>query len=357
MKEKRRLTWLLPLVPIMAIIVILAANHKAVRLVFYNLTVPVYQMDALQEWNGGTAYLEVPYSDVSPSDYLNLYVPHSAEPPPLYVIIHGGGFISNDAESRQAQLMYRYFRDHGFACATVNYRLAQEAPFPAAIEDCKAAIRYLRAHAAGYGYNADRIAVFGESAGGYLAIMCAFTNDGEFNGLSFVGQDELGDVSAKVDILVDYYGAVEKDMEKDLPILGLPEFVYQVANSWLGGDVLEGYDDIHSFWLRKNISDMAQEELAVSDPYTYFAENITEDSDLFVWIVHGDCDITVPYLQSERLCSRLTAILGPDRVTYRLIPNMGHASDPLYSDEELGLLGKNLRSRLAKNDGGVGFLS
>ena len=347
MKEKRKWTWLLLLIPT-SIIIILAANHKAVRLVFYNLTVPIYQMDTSQEWSAGTAYLEVSYCDVSPSDYLNLYVPDSAAPPPLFVVIHGGGFISNDAEARQAQLMYRYFRDHGFACATVNYRLAQEALFPAAVEDCKAAIRYLRAHAAQYGYSADRIAVFGESAGGYLAIMCVVTNDGEFNSLSFVGQDELGDVSAKVDVLVDYYGAVEKDMVKDLPILGLPEFVYQVANSWLGGDVLEGYDDIHSFWLRKNISEMTQEELAVSDPYTYIAENVTEDSDLSVWIVHGDCDITVPYLQSERLHDRLTDILGLDRVTYRLIPNMGHASDPLYSDDELGLLEEYLKSRLAE---------
>ena len=347
MKEKRKWIWLLLLAPA-AIIVILTVNHKAVRLVFYNLTVPVYQMDTSQEWSGGTAYLKVPYSDVSPSDYLNLYVPDSAEPPPLFVVIHGGGFISNDAEARQAQLMYRYFRDHGFACATVNYRLAQEAPFPAAIEDCKAAIRYLRTHAAGYGYNADRIAVFGESAGGYLAIMCAVTNDSEFNTLPFVGQDELGDVSAKVDVLVDYYGAAEKDMEKDLSALGLPLFIYQVANSWLGGDVLEGFDDIHSFWHRKNISEMTQEELAISDPYTYIAENVAEDGDLSVWIVHGDCDITVPYLQSERLCDRLTDILGPDRVTYRLIPNMGHASDPLYSDEELGLLEEYLKSRLAE---------
>ena len=348
MKEKRKWTLLLILVPVMAIIVILAFNHKAVRLVFYNLTVPVYQVNASQEWSGGTAYLEVAYSDVSPSDYLNLYVPDSAELPPLFVVIHGGGFISNDAEARQAQLMYRYFRDHGFACATVNYRLAQEAPFPAAIEDCKAAIRYLRAHSAEYGYSAERIAVFGESAGGYLAIMCAVTNDGEFNSLSFMGQDELGDVSARVDVLVDYYGAVEKDMEKDLPTLGLPRFIYQTANSWLGGDVLEGYDDIHSFWLRKNISEMTLEELAISDPYTYILENVTEDGDLSVWIVHGDCDITVPYLQSERLCDRLTSILGSNRVTYRLIPNMGHASDPLYSDEELGLLEEYVKSKLAE---------
>lgn len=348
MKQKRKKLWAIPLALAAVIGGTLAVNYKATRQVFYNLTVPTYDLDESRDWSGGISYVNVPYSDVSSSDYLNLYVPDSHEPPPLYVIIHGGGFIANDAESRQAQLMYRYFRDHGFACATVNYRLAQEAPFPAAVEDCKAAIRFLRAHADEYGYNAERIGVFGESAGGYLAIMCAATNDREFNGLTFIGQDMLGDVTAKVDVLVDYYGVVEKDMESDLPAIGLPKFIYDVANSWISKDALGGYEDINSFWLRKNIADMTPEELAVSDPYTYIEENLPEDASLSVWIIHGDCDITVPYLQSARLYDRLTGLLGADRVTYRLIPNMGHASDPLYSDEELGLLEEYLRDKLVE---------
>ena len=176
--------------------------------------------------------------------------------------------------------------------------------------------------------------------------MCAVTNDDEFNDLPFIGQDEMGNVSAKVDVLVDYYGAAEKNMEKDLPSLGLPEFIYQVANSWLSGDVIEGFEDINSFWLRKNVSEMTQEELSNSDPYAYIVENVTESSDLYVWIVHGDCDITVPYLQSERLFDRLSGILGKDRVFYRLVPNMGHASDPLYSDAELELLEGYLKKKL-----------
>lgn len=315
-------------------------------MVFYNLTVPTYNLDNSQDWNGGTTYMEIPYADVSPSDYLNLYVPDTEEAPPLFVLIHGGGFISGDAETRQAQLMYRFFRDRGYACASVNYRLAQEAPFPAAIEDCKAAIRFLRAHADEYSYCADHIAVFGESAGGYLAVMCAVTNDGEFNDLPFIGQDKTGSVSAKVDVLVDYYGHIEHTgLNEDLHMLRLPKIIFQVANSWISGDVLNGYEDINSFWQRKNVSEMTQEELAVSDPYTYIEENLTAGSDLSVWIIHGDCDITVPYLQSKRLNERLTKLLGADRVAYRLVPNMGHASDPLYSDEELELLEAFLKDR------------
>ena len=332
---------------VLAIVVTLAVNYRATYLVFRNLTVPTYKLDeSRDDWSGGTAYLKVPYSNVSSSNYVNIYVPDLEEAPPLYVVIHGGGFVFNDAEARQAQWMYRYFRDHGFACASVNYRLAQEAPFPAAVEDCKAAIRFLRAHAGEYGYNADRIAVFGESAGGYLAVMCAVTNDDEFNGLTFIGQDELGNVSAKVDVLVDYYGVVEFGMEKDISEIGLPNVIYQIANSWTGGDTTQGFADVESFWLRKNISEMTSEELAVSAPYTYIEKNLPGNSDLSVWIVHGDCDITVPYLQSERLNDRLIDLLGADRVTYRLIPDMGHASDPLYSDDELGRLEAYLKNKL-----------
>lgn len=347
MKQKRKWLWFIPVVLVLVIVVTLAVNCKAAYLVFRNLTVPVYDLDeSRDDWSGGTVYQEVPYSDASSSDYVNIYVPDSEEAPPLYVVIHGGGFVSGDAESRQAQWMYRYFRDHGIACASVNYRLAGEAPFPAAVEDCKAAIRFLRAHAEEYGYNADRIAVFGESAGGYLAVMCAVTNDDKFNGLTFIGQDELGDVSAKVDVLVDYYGVMEWGIEKDLTAIGLPEFIYQIANSWISVDDMEGFGSFESYWLRKDVSGMTPEELAVSNPYTYLDKNLPENRDLSVWIVHGDCDITVPYLQSERLNNRLIDLLGADRVIYRLIPDMGHASDPLYSDAELGLLEEYLKDRL-----------
>lgn len=348
MRKKHK--WLIALLVLLVVIVgTLAIYHRATYLVFRNLTVKTYKLDESQDdWNGGRTYLEVPYCDVSPADYVNIYVPDTAEMPNLYVIIHGGGFVSGDAESRQAQWMYRYFRDHGFACASVNYRLAEEAPFPAAVEDCKTAIRFLRAHAEEYGYNADHIAVFGESAGGYLAAMCAFTNDGEFNTLPFIGQEQLGDVSAEVDVLVDYYGVMEMGMDKDISEIGLPKPIYKIANFWANKETTQGFENVESFWLRKNLSEMTPEELAVADPYTYISENLTEDRDLSVWVVHGDCDITVPYLQSERLQARLTDVLGSDRVVFRLIPDMGHASDPLYADAELEGLEDYLNDKLLK---------
>lgn len=103
-------------------------------------------------------------------------------------------------------------------------------------------------------------------------------------------------------------------------------------------DILAGYDGVFPFWYRKNYADITPEDVAILAPYTYINKNLPGNKDLSVWIIHGDCDLTVPYLHSHRLNHRLMELLGEDRVTYRFIPGMGHASDPLYSDEELGLI-------------------
>lgn len=332
---------------VVALAVAAAVWHRAVRAVWGNWTAGKIDMDESTEWAGGTSYIKVPYAEDSENQYLDLYVPDTEDgtAPPLFVLIHGGGFIANDSQSRQAQLMYRYFRDHGYACATVNYRLAQEAPFPGAVQDCKTAIRFLRAHAAEYGYDAEKIPVFGESAGGYLAIMCAVTDDKEFNEIPFIGQEELGDVSSRVSVLVNYYGAADaRSSAEEWKELGIPGVVWDIANGWVSGDALEGFEDIHSFWYRKNVSEMTPEEYAVTDPYHYIDEN--DLSGLSAWIIHGDCDITVPYLQSEKLAERLSEKLGEDAVSYHLIPGMGHASDPLYSDEILGQIDEFLREKM-----------
>ena len=332
---------------VIAAVIIAAVWHKAAYAVFKNLTVEKYDMDQSADWDGGKSYMKVPYAEDSENQYLDLYVPDTADGtlPQLYVIIHGGGFIANDSQSRQAQLMYRYFRDHGYACATINYRLAQEAPFPGALCDCKAAIRFLRAHAAEYGYDAEKIPVFGESAGGYLAIMCSVTNDDEFNDIAFIDQDELGDFTSRVDLLVDYYGICnERKTAEQWKQLGIPDLVFNIANSWISGDTLQGFENIHSFWYRKNVSEMTDEEFAVTSAEHYIAEN--DLSGMAAWIMHGDCDITVPYLQSVDLAAVLGKELGADNVSYHLIPGMGHASDPLYSDELLGELDAFMKEKL-----------
>lgn len=326
---------------------IAAIYHKAAYAVFKNLTVRKVDLDDSAEWEDGKSYTDIKYAGDSSSQYLDLYVPgaQSGQRPPLFVLIHGGGFIAGDARTRQAQFMYRFFRDQGYACASINYRLAQEAAFPAGLSDCKAAIRYLRAHADLYGFDAEKVAVWGESAGGYLAVMCAVTDDTEFMDIQYTDQENYGDISAGVNVLVDYYGAIDLGgMAGDWEALGIPDIVYRVANSWISGDVLSGYENVESFWMRKNTSEMTEKEMSCIDPHHYIKKN--ELTGLSAYIVHGDCDITVPYLHSERLYEALRGKLGDDSTVFHLVPGMGHAADSLYSDEMLADLKHYLDEKL-----------
>ncbi len=332
------------LVSILAVFIICCLiNYKAVYAVFCNLTAKSIQMKENDEWKEGKTYLKVPYSDASDSDYVDIYVPTDIEHPKLLVLVHGGGFVMNDSQCRQARFMYQYFRDHGYACASVNYRLAQEAGFPGAIEDVKACIRFLRANAKEYGFDADRIAIWGESAGGYLACAAAFTNEGQFDGGSFIGEDESEmKISSRVQVLVDYYGSAElENRENDWKALGIPHIVTDIANSWLDNDDMEGYDSVITYWLRGKLKDKKEADLT-----QYIGQNLSEKSDLAVWIEHGNCDLTVPYLQSERLYEKLSKIIGSSNVHFQLIPGAGHAKDMLYSEEQLDEVRKFLEKHM-----------
>ena len=335
---------------ILALVCVVAiVNYKTVGWIWDNLTAPTYDFDENSEdvWDGGTSYVGLQYSEISESDYINLYLPDDIENAPLFVLVHGGGFVTNDNMSRQARLMINYFRDNGYAVASVNYRLAQEALYPAAIEDVKAAVRFLRAHAEEYGYDADNIAIWGESAGGYLAAMAAFTNDEEYNDLEFIDQDTLGDVSAGVSVLVDFYGIFDMvGKDADWEELGLPDIVYNIANNWAMGYMKEtGANSIEEAWMGKDISEMSEEEINAITPLYYLEKNIDENKELSIWITHGTSDITVPYLQSQKLYDLATS-LGVKNVHLELLEGYGHADDRCYSDEELSLISDFIKENL-----------
>jgi acetyl esterase/lipase len=98
------------------------------------------------------------------------------KPRPGIVVIHGGGWIEGDKSSFSAANgevpgNIQHFAEMGFVAVTVNYRLSSEAPFPAALEDCKTAVRWLRAHAKEYNLDRDSIGAWGNSAGGHLALL------------------------------------------------------------------------------------------------------------------------------------------------------------------------------------------
>jgi len=128
---------------------------------------------------------------------LDLYLPERAGGP-LLVMIHGGGWMGGSKDQPEGLTLL----GRGFALAQIDYRLSQDAIFPAQIEDCKAAIRWLRAHAAEYGYDSRRIGAWGASAGGHLAALLA-TTAGQFD----VGEHLDG--SSVVSCAVDLFGPAD----------------------------------------------------------------------------------------------------------------------------------------------------
>lgn len=135
---------------------------------------------------------------------LDLYLPDQGENHPLLIWVHGGAFrVGSKAGSEHDPVPIHYI-EQGYAVASLNYRLSQHAIFPAQIQDCKAAVRWLRAHAAQFKLNPRRFGAWGPSAGGHLVAMLGTTGH--------VGEYEVGEhlaQSSRVQCVVDYYGPTD----------------------------------------------------------------------------------------------------------------------------------------------------
>lgn len=132
---------------------------------------------------------------------LNLARPSTGEGPfPAVVCIHGGGFRAGTRQSYDS--LIRKLAQNGYVAATVTYRLAPKYPFPAAVHDVKAAVRWLRANAKRYHVDPDRIGATGGSAGGHLAQFLGVTADVK----AFEGEGGHPEQSSRVACVVNYYG-------------------------------------------------------------------------------------------------------------------------------------------------------
>ena len=130
---------------------------------------------------------------------LDLYLPAGKARPVLLVWVHGGAWNTGRKSGVPGPLVRS-----GLAVASVDFRQASEARFPAQVHDIKAAIRFLRANAATYGYRADRIVIAGASSGGHLAAVVGVTNGHR----QLEGTEGTSlDVSSDVQAVVSYYGA------------------------------------------------------------------------------------------------------------------------------------------------------
>jgi acetyl esterase/lipase len=222
---------------------------------------------------------------------LDLYTPEKiSKPVPGLIFIHGGGW---DGGSRDVYKPYTVsYAKKGYVAATISYRLSGEAPFPAAVEDAKCAVRWLRANAAKYHVDPKKIAVIGGSAGGHLSLMVGYSSDVP----ELEGNGGNPKVSSRVQAVVDFYGPYDLTTE----------FARKagVVKKFLGGKT---YDE-------------APELYKQASPMTYLTKN-----DPPTLILHGTIDDVVPIEQSDRLAARLKALGIP--VVYDRLEGWPHTMD------------------------------
>lgn len=229
---------------------------------------------------------------------LDLYRPAKLDRPvPGLIFIHGGAWKGGTKD------MYRPYAVHyaqkGYVAASISYRLSSVAPFPAAVEDAKCAVRWMRAGADKYGVDPNHICVLGGSAGGHLAMMVAYS----WPDKQLQGSGGHEGASSKVQAVVSFYGP------SDLTAPRVRDA--DVVRQFLGGKKYEDSPDLY-----RRASPIFH--LSKDDPPTL--------------ILHGTIDALVPISQSDRLIERLKQ-LGIPYVYDRLEgwPHVMDLAEPVFN--------------------------
>jgi len=258
----------------------------------------------------------------NPRQALDLFLPEKREGEgllPVIVFIHGGGWQGGDKNGGGAKVA-PYVATGKFAGASIAYRLSSEAQWPSQIHDCKAAIRWLKAHAKEYQLDPERIAVWGTSAGGHLVAML-----GVSDGVKDL-EGEIGphlDQTGKVSCVVDFFGPTEMLRMGSEPGAERHNSPDSPESKLIGGTVLENPDKAKS-----------------ASPI----EHVTA-GDAPHLIVHGSKDPTVPYSQSVDYEKRLESVGVP--AIFLTVEGAGHGqgfgksvSDTVTAFLEKQLLGE-----------------
>lgn len=232
---------------------------------------------------------------------LDVHRPSGVKQPPLIVYVHGGAWRAGS----KSDVLIAGLLEHGFAIASVDYRLSTQARFPAQIHDIKAAIRFLRGKASLFDLNTERIAIIGSSAGGHLAALAGVTNGHKaLEGRVGEHLDQRSEVSA----IVSFYGASNlQSILGQSTAFGLT--VRIPALKLLLGDVPEKAPS-----LAKLASPVAH--LDKADPP--------------LLLLHGDADPQMPHAQSEELAKAYQA-----SVKLITLPGSKHGGPAFYDEDRL----------------------
>jgi acetyl esterase/lipase len=250
---------------------------------------------------------------------LDLYLPEESPPAGLIVWVHGGAWRGGSRES----VDLKDLTARGWAVASVDYRLSTVARFPAQIHDIKAAIRFLRAHAADYGYPASRFAIAGSSAGGHLAALAGVTNgNAELEG----SEGDATGTSSAVQAIVDLYGA------SNLTTILAQSTPHGLA---MRGPALE--------LLLGGQPDALPELARLASPV--FHVNAAAPPLL---LEHGDQDPQMPVNQALELQGAYETHGRP--VVLKVMHGSGHGGPAFTDDTSLGLIDAFLRHQLPPAD-------
>ena len=244
---------------------------------------------------------------------LDIYTPQKAQKSPLIVWVHGGAWRAGSKNKVPvAQLV-----DHGFAIASVDYRLSPVAKFPAQIHDIKAAIRFLRANAGTYDFDPERFVIAGSSAGGHLAALV-----GVSNGVTEL-EGTVGDhvsPSSDVQSIVVFYGAanLQTILSQSTPH-GLSVRV-PALELLLGGQPLD-------------VPELAK----LASPVAHI-----DASDPPLLLIHGDQDPQMPINQAHELHGKYKQLRLP--VEFEVVHGGAHGGKQFFDDRMLNRVAEYLKT-------------
>lgn len=244
---------------------------------------------------------------------MDLIIPKHREnqaPRPCLLFLCGGAFYTVNGSVWMPELAW--FAERGYVVATAEYRTSNHAEFPAALIDAKAAVRFLKAHAAEFCIDPERIAIAGESAGGTLCSLVGVTG-----GMAEYEQGDYLEYDSRVAAVVDYYGLVDMAaVNEEMPailerIKGVP--TADAIPPWM----MEAFLGLN----------YTQEDLARASAINY----VTPETPPFM-ILHGTEDMGVNIArQSDVFYDKLAA--NGVRTEYYRLEGEGHGADAFYQPE------------------------
>ncbi len=247
---------------------------------------------------------------------MDLYVPSGLKgPAPVVMYIHGGAWRGGD--KGEAMRYADSLLAAGYLVADITYRLSKDSPWPAQIEDCKAAVRFLKLNAERFGIDSSRIGVMGHSAGGHLAAMLACGSNAQK--LEGPYLRDMG-ISSSVQAAIDFFGPTNFARMSDFP----PDPTWNCPSP-LDHD---SPDSPESELLGCPVPD-CPDRVALADPATY-----VNGDEPPIWIVHGDRDCLVPADQSRYLYERLKQVESP--VELSILEGEGHGGKAFSTPDMRG---------------------